>query len=119
MTDSEQESLQHGWISEYWEQGMEEMPWHIFQDERFCASRTEGWLHAGIVQLGDGQHLTILNDEGQVMWAGELRARRLRWFDRHPTQPWNYWWHPLTVPAATWTAWFGTTPSYRATLRSL
>ncbi|MBK7201954.1 hypothetical protein [Candidatus Amarolinea dominans] len=109
---------QTGWISEYWEQGMEEMPWHIFQDERFCGSRTEGWLHAGIVQLGDGQHLTILNDEGQVMWAGVLHSRRLHWLGRRPTQPWNYQWHPLTVPAETWTAWFEAKPSYRAILRT-
>ena len=60
----------------------------------------------------------IQNEAGAIMWAGVLQPRRLHWLDRRPTQPWNYQWHPLTVPAETWTAWFEAKPSYRAILRT-
>ncbi len=115
---SEPTVVYEGWIAEYWEQGWEGNFWRIFQDARFCASRTEGWSPAGIIRLEDGQHLTVFDDAGVILWSGRLQARQLSRCERHHTQPWQPGWHPVGVPDETWAAWFNAHPALRARLQS-
>lgn len=67
-----------GWISTFWEQGMEEYPRLIFQDEVF----TEGsqWMREGMHDVAAGDELTIFTPDGEVLWQGKLKWRRQGWF---------------------------------------
>lgn len=102
----------HGWIADFWEQGMEEPPWHIFQDEKWADSREGGWSREGMYTFRDGDRLTILEDDGSVLWAGQLRDRKSGWFSTLAASSCE--WHPEEVPAETWSAWFRRSPALRA-----
>lgn len=97
-----------GWISTFWEQGMEEYPWLIFQDETFTEG--ESWLREGMHQLQAGDHLTIFAPDGDVLWQGELRPRRQGWFGRSTLVP-------PEVGEGQWDSWFYLKPSLRARLK--
>lgn len=105
----------HGWISDFWEQGMEEPPWLIFQDEKYAESPAGGWSRDGMHTFAEGDHLTILGEDGSVLWAGRLESRKTGWFSRLPASSCD--WHPEDVPAETWSGWFRRSPSLRAVFR--
>lgn len=96
-----------GWISTFWEQGMEELPWLIFQDEAF--TQGEAWSREGMHQLRDGDQLTLFTPDGDVLWQGELRSRRQSWFGQ-PTLV------PPEVGPGQWKSWFSMSPPLRARL---
>lgn len=100
-----------GWISTFLEQGIEEMPWLILQDENFAASRLHGWQREGMHRLSEGDHLTIMSDDGQVVWTGILHTRRIKW---RKITPQDYRWHPPDVDYQKWQDWFGARPPHRA-----
>ena len=104
----------HGWIADFWEQGMEESPWLTFQDEKYCESPTGGWSREGLHRFAEGDHLTILGDDGEVLWTGVLEGRKSGWFSR--LEAGSSDWHPEDVEAETWQGWFRRSPALRAVL---
>lgn len=88
---------------------MEESPWLIFQDEKF------GWDRAGMHTFAEGDHLTVLDDDGSVLWAGVIRGRKTGFFSRLAAGSCD--WHPEEVAAETWQGWFRRSPPTRAVLR--
>lgn len=107
--------IYHGWISDFWEQGMEGERWHVFQDIAFAQDRAHGWRREGMYLLQTGDRLTILADDGHLLWQGTLAARRLRWFGRK-VSPYEPEWHPVDVSMAVWLGWFRQRPVSRARL---
>lgn len=106
--------VRHGWIAEYNAQGMESEFWRIFQDRAFAESETAGWDFQGMVILGDGHELTILGEDGEALWSGILRSRRV---GRRRLTPQAPDWSPPDVPIETWNDWFQRHPPLAATLR--
>ena len=96
-----------GWISTFWEQGMEESAWLIFQDERFAQGNQ--WSRQGMHQLGPGDQLTIFAPDGDVLWHGRLQWRRQGWFGPKT-------WGPKEVGEKQWQHWFELSPPLRARL---
>ena len=94
-----------GWISTYWAQGMEGEVWFIFQDERYASG--DQWQMEGLHQIAPGQHLTIFDAQGQVLWRGLLKLRKQGWFGRHTLVP-------PEVGEERWEAWFRHSPPLRA-----
>lgn len=94
---------------------MEEPPWLIFQDEKYAESPAGGWSRDGMHTFAEGDHLTILGEDGSVLWAGRLESRKTGWFSRLPASSCD--WHPEDVPAETWSGWFRRSPSLRAVFR--
>ena len=102
----------NGWISTYWEQGMEELPWLIFQDEAFTQGAT--WDREGLHRLEPDDYLTTFDLDGTVLWQGSLTTRRRGWFGR-------LWggsshWFPAEVGDQQWNEWFRRHPPLRARL---
>lgn len=97
-----------GELLAYWEQGWEGMIDFFFQvdgsDEFF--------------PLKDGQHLTIFNADGSVLWSGKLNfIRRNEWFDKHRLNAdiWAYT-KQKGVSYADWMDWFWRQPPLKAKL---
>jgi hypothetical protein len=98
-----------GWVSEFWEQGMEEAPWLIFQDHRY--TNGESWDRAGMHRLAPGGTLTIFADgRSSVLWSGVLRQRRLGLLGVLGPRSLT----PNEVNEATWVSWFRRSPSLQA-----
>ncbi len=108
--------LRHGWISDYSAQGMEGEIWQIFQDRAYAQDRAQGWRPEGMHRLESGDRLTIFDDEGVVLWAGRLAARRRNWYSHRKLFPGDPAWHPTGVAAETWQGWFQQKPALSATL---
>ena len=104
-----------GFICDFWEQGMEESPWHIFQDARFIGPEPGGWQREGIHQFQDGDHLTILAEDESVLWSGTFVTRKNGLFSK--LHAGSCEWHPLDVPQAQWESWFVHQPPLRARYR--
>lgn len=104
-----------GYLSHFWEQGMEEPPWLIFQDARYCAGPKEGWERQGLHTLEHGGQLTIFKEDGSVLWAGTITTRREGWFSR--LQAGSSQWHPEGMDLETWSAYFSHDPPLRASYR--
>ncbi|MCB9703790.1 MAG: hypothetical protein H6711_17975 [Myxococcales bacterium] len=100
-----------GWIADFWEQGMEEEPWLIFQDRAF--TRGESWEREGMHVLAPGGRLTIFEEDGAVRWSGVLRVRRLGLFGRFGRRTLA----PPGIDDAAWRAWFRRRPALRARYR--
>lgn len=96
-----------GWISNYWEQGMEEPARLIFQDERFTNGRS--WSPEGMHEPLPGDELTIYSPDGDVLWQGRLKLRRKGWFGESTLIP-------PEVGEAQWRHWFHLEPPLRARL---
>lgn len=105
----------HGWVSDFWEQGMEGERWHLFQDAAHAQGREQGWRREGMLLLQSGDELTIFADDGSLRWQGVLLARRLRWFGRK-VSPHESAWHPHDVTVELWQGWFRQQPALIATL---
>ena len=103
----------HGWIDLYQAQGMS-APAHVFQDARFALSRTEGWEAPGLILLGAGHRLTILADDGAILWSGRLVPRRTwrRWISGRRDEGWI----PENTDQADWDAYFRRHPPLNARL---
>lgn len=100
-----------GWIADYWEQGMEEAPWLVFQDRAFTSGSS--WERAGMHRLTAGGALTIFRADGTVLWSGVLRRRRLGLLGRFGPVTLT----PADVDEATWASWFRRSPNLRASYR--
>ncbi len=68
-----------GWISTFWEQGMEETPWLVFQGR--SPDGEDRWERGRMRRLAAGDRLTIFDSDsdsdGATLWSGTLSARRL------------------------------------------
>ena len=102
----------NGWISTYWEQGMEESPWLIFQDELF--TQGESWHPQGVMRLEPRDHLTIFAPDTSVLFQGQLETRRRGWFAK--LYPGSSEWFPVEVGEKRWNEWFRHQPPLRARL---
>jgi len=96
-----------GWIADFWEQGMEEIPWLIFQDQAFTIG--DSWDRTGMHRLAPGGTLTIF-ENGTVLWSGVLKHRRLGLLGPISITPAN-------TDEATWLSWFRRSPCLRARYR--
>jgi hypothetical protein len=105
-----------GWISEYWEQGMERMPLRIFQDREFCKSRLEGWKFEGMYLLQPNQSLTIYDDNNCTLWDGQIKVLRFGFLKLNKMSPDSYYWTPEDVEFETWRDWFKESPPLKAKL---
>lgn len=114
MSSPESEILE-GWISDYWEQGMERQPDRIFQDKRFCGSRTENWNRKGMFLLEPGDKLTIFDEQDEILWSGILEKRRNGCLGLTTFYPSDYEWFPKDVEFETWESWFKHQPPLKAT----
>lgn len=103
-----------GYLSSFWEQGMEEFPWRIWQCRRHCQSPTTGWGREGMHRLGEGDELEILHHDGSLLWRGCLQARRKGWFGRLRVSDPD--WYPPEVASKSWQQWFEQNPPLRARL---
>ncbi len=104
-----------GWISEYYEQGMEGDYWHTFQDGRYTESHERGWDRAGMYILRAGDHLTIIDVNGETLWQGVLQPRR-HGFLRLCVLKVDARWHPEHIPYDQWRGWFRHRPALEAKL---
>jgi len=101
-----------GFLSTYWEQGMEEMPWQVFQDERFVSGSS--WDREGMHRLEPGKRLRVFGSDGTVLWEGRLESRRVGLFGRLHAGASN--WFPAGIEQVTWEAWLRSQPPLRAEL---
>lgn len=108
----------NGWISDYYEQGMEYDYWLILQDQRYAASRTAGWEPAGLIILQPGDRLSIYHDDGHCIWQGHLGTPPQPHRSGQPL-PSNLPWWPTTLTFAEWIGWFRHTPALTAQLERL
>ncbi len=107
----------HGRLSGYWEQGMEgRIDYTLEPDDP--KDRVDGkWP----IPIQNGQFLRIFDENGRVLWAGEIKLKsRRRWlffYEKHdlPNDIWNDW-TQKGVPYKTWIGWFWQRPSLRAEL---
>jgi hypothetical protein len=102
-----------GWISEYWEQGMEYVA-AIFQDRSHATGRDGGWRYEGMHSLCEGDELTILADDGAVLWSG--RVGSMGCDGRLEIMPATSAWVPPGIDPAQWREWFCASPSLCAVL---
>ncbi len=98
-----------GKIFAYLEQGMEgriDFAFHAADSDR-------------PIFLEDGQHLTIYDTNGEVIWSGQIHLVRRRFWDRHhlPVSIWSYT-KQKGVPYHQWMAWFWQKPSLKARLET-
>jgi hypothetical protein len=114
LTEAEP-GLLHGYLADFWEQGMEEPPWLIFQDASYCNGPGEGWERDGMHTFADGGELTIFAMNGSVLWAGTFQSRRQSLFQKlHPGSP---DWHPEGLDKNLWQSYFRRSPPLRACYR--
>lgn len=117
-TGSVKETELTGWISDYWEQGMEGLFYRVFQDEKFAESRFAGWQPEGMHILGEGHHLTIFDEEQKILWSGTIKTRRYGLLNLCKLYPSNPLWTPENVSLEDWNKWFRHQPPLEAALRS-
>ncbi len=91
---------ERGWISTFWEQGMEEPPWLVFQGR--SPDGDERWDRGLMRRLDGGDRLTIIGDDGEVLWSGALRWRRLGLFGIVGPRTLA----PAGIDEALWRSWF-------------
>jgi len=101
-----------GFLSNYFEQGMEEAAWLTFQDQRFCASLEAGWQMEGLHRIGPGDSLQVLRDDGSLAWQGRLQMVRGGFWQRLRGQPATL--KPPEIEPEVWHDWFHRSPPWRA-----
>jgi hypothetical protein len=112
---TEADTGMHGFVSTFYEQGMEEPAWSIFQDRTFCESHDRGWDRAGLQRFSEGAHLTVFEHDGRVLWSGVMEGRRRGWFGRLHASDGD--WHPAEVAPEVWQSYLVRTPPLRAHYR--
>ncbi len=103
-----------GYLSNFWEQGMEEFPWRIWQCRRHSQSPTTGWSREGMHRLAEGDQLEVLQHDGCLLWRGCLQTRKQGWFGKLRVSRPD--WHPPEVASEVWQRWFEQNPPLRARL---
>ena len=109
--------MSEGWISEFWEQGMEGEFFRIFQDRAFADGRDSGWHPDGMHVLSVGDALTIYGEDRRILWAGVIRARRCGFLNLRKLYPSNPDWCPEDVSLTDWNDWFRQNPPLEAVFR--
>lgn len=104
-----------GWICEYWAQGMEEGPLHVFQNKNV----EEGGRSEGLHTFSEEDQLTVYAQDGKILFSGMFPFRR--------RSRWRQWLGlprkagrsdvPPGVAPDTWQRWFRHKPPLRAVLR--
>lgn len=111
QSDGSQRELT-GYLGTYWEQGMEESPWLIFQDARFAQTPQEGWDIKGMHRLEPGARLTIFDQSGDLLLQHTLRPTRTGlWARLFPKED---DWFPKGMSAECWENLFYRSPPLRA-----
>ncbi|MCB0932124.1 MAG: hypothetical protein KDB71_09530 [Mycobacterium sp.] len=97
----------NGELEAYWEQGWEGRVEFAFQ---FDGNATPFFL-------SNGQRLTIFDADGSVLWSGEIRFVKRRFFDKHQLDAdiWAYV-KQKGVSYADWMDWFWRKPPLKAKL---
>lgn len=106
-----------GWIAEYSAQGMEGEVWRIFQDRNHAQSREGGWTLTGMHCLQTGQELTILAEDGAILWTGPIAPTRSGWLGWRTLHPRDPNWTPPEIPLEQWQTWFQASPPLAAVLK--
>ena len=104
----------YGFLSTFWEQGMEEPAWLIFQDQRFCETPRKGWTRNGIHRLEAGAHLRLFERDASVIFEGVLGAKPKGLLGRLFKKPTLF---PPEIAEETLKAWFDRAPCLRAHYR--
>lgn len=107
----------HGWISEYWEQGMEGFSFLTFQDREFAESREKNWRHEGMYILQEGDELTIFDDGEKIIWTGLIETRRGGFLHLCKISPSDKDWTPQDISLEKWKGWFNYHPPLNAILK--
>jgi hypothetical protein len=94
-----------GFLGTYWETGMEEPEWSIFQDANFIHGPND-WRMEGMHQLKTGQTLTIFAADGSVAWTGVLQSKSLGLLKFKFLQPYESGWHPPDLTLEEWRGFF-------------
>lgn len=108
MTD---EPERVGWITTYWEQGMEGYVMYVFQEGP--ASADGSWPIDKMFLIAAGGELTIVDDDGATLWSGTLASRRLGLFGLFGRRALI----PPEIDPETWTSWFERRPPLNARYR--
>lgn len=104
-----------GFLSNYFEQGMEEAAWLTFQEQRFCASLEAGWQMEGLHRIGEGDSLQVLRNDASLAWQGRLQRVRGGFWQRLCGQPATL--KPPEIEPEVWHDWFHRSPPWRALYR--
>ncbi len=106
MSESEIQ-VWEGEILAYWEQGMEGRIEFAFQAANLDRP----------IFLENGQHLSIYDEDGTVVWSGNIELVRRRFWDRHNLREpvWSYT-KQKGVSYKQWMAWFWRKPPLKARL---
>lgn len=104
-----------GFLSNYFEQGMEEAAWLTFQDQRFCASLEADWKMEGLHRIGPGDSLQVLHNDGSQAWQGQLQLNGGGFWRRLRGQPATL--KPPEIETEIWHDWFHRNPPWRALYR--
>jgi hypothetical protein len=112
-----QDDTIHGFLSTFWEQGMEEDAWLILQDQRYCDDLNTGWLREGMRRISLGDHLTIFEQDGRTCWQGVLGSGPRTLWERLRSIPPPLF--PRDMEESVWKGWFKATPLRRAVLRAI
>jgi hypothetical protein len=97
----------HGELEAYWEQGWEGRIEFAFQ---FEGNGTPFFLQGG-------QHLTIYDTDGKILWSGKIQFVKRGFFDHHKldAEIWSYI-KQKDVSYADWMDWFWRRPPLKAKL---
>jgi hypothetical protein len=109
MTD---EPARVGWITTYYEQGMEGYVMYVFQEGPESADGT--WPIDKMFALSPGSELTIVGDDGAILWSGTLVLRRLGLFGLFGRRALI----PRGIDPESWRSWFERRPPLTARYRS-
>jgi hypothetical protein len=99
-----------GWLARHWEMGMEVVALS-FQDSAHADNRTGGWRYEGTHPLQAGDHLTILDDDHEVVWRGQIGGHGAL-----DVAPGATIWSPEGIDEAVWLGWFERVPAMNARL---
>lgn len=75
-----------GIIFPFAETGTEGIIWSL-QDEKYISEDGKRWQYDGLNPLQDGDHLTVLNDDGSVFWEGTIKLEYKRNYQPYPMNP--------------------------------
>lgn len=110
--NQEKQGVVRGFLSTFWEQGMEEEPWLILQDKRFCDTPKKGWLREGMLRIGEGFRLSLVNQDNELLFEGILGDVSQSFWEKFRGKPKPLF--PSHFPEEQWQSWFASEPPMRA-----